>query len=131
MDSTALTVTSFLGSAMYLVVDVIFIVVALTSVRRHRPDAALVFTGAAVLEIFTSLAGWVGYYVAARVLARSWSAYSPSSSGGLMGSYYTIYGAIHLGTSLMGVLAKVMMIVGVVRLATPAPQRAYDPGRYE
>lgn len=130
MDSTALTLTSFLGSAMYLLVDVIFIVVSLTTVRRNRPDAALIFTGAAVLEIFTSFAGWVGYYIAARMLTTSWSAYTPSSGGG-MGSYYAIYGAIHLGTSLMGVLAKVMLIVGIVRLASPAAQKAYDPGRYD
>jgi hypothetical protein len=107
-------------------VQVAFVVVALTIVRKARGDAALLLAGGAGMGLLTTIITWLAYVLVPWLVPYgSW----PSSGG--VASLDRIYAAISLGSSLMYVLAQILVIAGVVRLARPERPAMQDPGRYE
>ena len=112
---------SALGWLAHIAIDVVFVVISLTIVRKHRPDAALLLAGGAGVSLVTMLGTWMAYTIGPRIV--------PSAS--LVGAMPTFYTAVALGSSMMGVLGQILIIAGVVRLARPERTVSADPGRYE
>jgi len=116
--STLVYATGLLISFAFIVV---WIVVLVAVVRKHRPDV-LVLLGASVgvsaLATFFSLVVTIGMRVV------------PYGGGD---TYMLMYGATSAASTLLHAVASALLIAGVAKLAKPPPN-AYamrDPGRYE
>jgi hypothetical protein len=122
-DSFAIGLLAGAGTLVHVLVQIVFVVVALTVVRRRRSDAALLLAGGAGLALVTMITSWLSYAVVPRFMVSV-------STGGAswMGA---VFGLLSFGASIMHALAQIMVIAAVVRLAKPERTVADDPGRYE
>jgi hypothetical protein len=115
------TLVSAVGTLAALALEITLLVVVLTTVRRHRPDAAAVLAGSAGVTIFSTLASSFFYVVAARLMDRA--------SGGI-DAYMTVQAAFSAAMIIVRGLAAVLLIIGLARIAAP-PRAVGDPGRYQ
>jgi hypothetical protein len=97
------------SSLATLVVEIVFIVVVATLVRRERPDTWALLAGSFACDLVALVVG-TGGSVATTMLFQS--------SGGL----YAV-AAINLFASILRVVARALVILGIVRLARPPMAR--------
>ncbi len=120
-DSLLLLVTNGIATLVTFVLQVAFLVAALTVVKRHRPDAVFLLAAAPVINICASIFSMVGYAVGGRLVG---------SSG--FGAVGTFYAAMHVATTLAYSASALCLLLGIVRLARPArdDRDALMPARY-
>lgn len=109
MESTALllSLTSAASTSVFVIVDIVFFVLVVTVVRRARPDAWGLLAAAVGVAILTTFLGFVSGLMGSMYV---------SQMGG-MEAFMRFNIASHLFLALMGVISRVLYIVGVVRLA--------------
>ncbi len=110
--SLLMSVTSAGIAILYFVVDLVFLVLVLTTVRTKRPDAWAFLAAAVAIALVTNplaaLAAWLG------------AAFVSGSDG--MDAFMRFTLITHLSLGIINVGARVLYIVGVVRLAgEPSP----------
>ena len=91
------------------VVHVIFLIITLTLVRSRRPDAFFPFTMAAALLLLQTLLNLTGPPLVGRLVSAG------SYSSGGMRMFTILFG---FGT-MMSVIAWILMMVGLVKTASP------------
>jgi hypothetical protein len=106
-SSFLLSLTSFAIAALFALVDVTFLVMVLTTVRRQRPDAWVPLAAAIGVALLTSALGLVSNVVASALVAPS----------GGMETFIRYNIASHVFLAMTGLGARVLFIVGVLRLA--------------
>jgi hypothetical protein len=125
MSSSASLIMTLVGFASTLVIaslEVALLVVILTTVRRHRPDAySLLAIGTGLDLVFTVLG---------TISAFATSIFGIRGEGGIE-TYAQMYAATTAFFMLAHAAARVTFIVGLVRLARPTADPMRDPGRYE
>jgi hypothetical protein len=114
-SSLLLGLSSLFGTLVSLALEGALLVLALTTIRRHRPEASLFLAASAGVTLFVSLTASVAY----PLLARLFSTDDYVKATALAGLFFTL---------LRGA-AGVLLLVGLVRLATPSPSE--DPTRYQ
>jgi hypothetical protein len=97
------------ASLATLAVEIVFIVVVATLVRRERPDAWALLAGSFACDVVALVVGTGGSFAGTMLFG---------TSGGL----YAIAG-INLFASVLRVVARALVILGVVRLARPPAAR--------
>lgn len=109
-ESMVLAVFSGLASFIHFVLVVVFLIVVIASVRKHRPDAWLTFLGAAIVELVGTLLLRVLHTIGPMVMVRG-------------GGGYEHMAGFYAGTSLLGtcvnVLFWVLLLVGLLKIAKP------------
>jgi len=105
--------TFMLSAALSILLNLsvlaVFIVVIVTVVRRHRPDAVPPLLGAVIAELLIAVLSFVGSTVLSRVVGAA--AYA---------DYYAAQTAVF---ALAGAAARGLFLWGIVRLARP-PEHA-------
>jgi hypothetical protein len=91
------------SSLATFIVEIVFIVVVATLVRRERPDAWAIFAGSFACDILALLFSTLGTMAVSFLASTS-------------GSLYPI-AAVSLFAGLLHVVGRALIVVGVVRLA--------------
>ena len=119
-ESMVLAVFSGLASFIHFVLVVVFLIIVIASVRKHRPDAWLTFLGAAIVELVGTLLLRLLHTIGPMVIG---------SSGG-----YEHMAGFYAGTSLLGtcvnVLFWVLLLVGLLKIAKPPQMDAVGAPPY-
>lgn len=102
---------SSVSTLLAVALEVVMLVVALTTVRRRRADAGGLLAASAGIQLVAS----VSYPV---VLASIRFLITTSSTS----DYMRVSTAIQLVMSVIRAAAGVLLILGIIRLATPPPQ---------
>lgn len=105
-DSILSTVVSLISGTLSFLLDVSLLVVALTIVRKRRADAGLMIAASAGLQLFTTITIRIAYAVMASMAASS---------------FREIALVIQLGGAFANAIAIVLLILGIVKLASDAP----------
>ena len=98
------------GSLAVLAAEIALLVVVLTTVRRNRPQAMGTLLASAIISIAGTVFAPIAYPLAAAAIERSEGGFERIS---------LLYAMIGVGFSLLHTLALVLLVVGVVRLASP------------
>jgi len=94
--------------------QIALLVTVLTVVRRHRPAAVPALATSVLVNLVTTILGViVSYVVTPLVIAR----------GGGMESYSLYSAASTVGFTIVHLVAGVLLIAGLVKLATPEERR--------
>jgi|SRR4051812_44026166 hypothetical protein len=102
-----LAATSALTTALFLLVDIVFLVLIVTTIRRQRPDAWGLLAAAVGVALLTNLLNVVSGLVGSMFV---------SGSGG-MESFIHYTAASHLLLTMTGITARILLVIGVLRLA--------------
>lgn len=112
---------SLVGGAISFAVQLTLLVIALTTVKRSRPDAAMLIAGSAAVHLFTNIGGRV-------LMAAVPYMLSASSVSGIGASY----ALVSLVMTLFNAVGWALLIVGIVKLASPLPgEGRVDPTRFQ
>ena len=105
-ESILSSVVSLISGTLSFLLGVSLLVVALTIVRKRRADAGLLIAASAGLQLFTTITIRIAYAVM-----------------GSMGSssFREIAAVIQLGGAFSNAIAMVLLILGLVKLASDAP----------
>ena len=103
-NSILMTVSSLFTGGLSFVLQVALLVVALTIVRKRRADAGALIAASAGLNLFLTVLTPIAYALIPRVGGSS--------------SYLEISVFLQLGFSIFHAVAAVLLILGVVRLAS-------------
>jgi hypothetical protein len=114
-SSLLLGLSSLFGTLVSLALEGALLVLALTTVRRHRPEASLLLAASAGVTLFGSLTSFVAY----PLLARFFSPEDYVKATAVAGLFFT----------LLRATSGVLLLAGLVRLATPPASE--DPTRYQ
>ena len=105
-DSILSSAVSLISGTLSFLLDVSLLVVALTIVRKRRADAGLLIAASAGLQLFTTIAIRIAYAAMASMAASSFRGIAPF---------------IQLGGAFSNAIAMVLLILGLVKLASDAP----------
>jgi hypothetical protein len=109
-STLSLSIAGVFSFLVSLGLQVALLVTVLTVVRRHRPAAVPTLAGSVTINLVsTVLSVIVSYVVTPLVIAR----------GGGMESYALFSAASSVGFGLVHLMAGVLLVVGLVKLATP------------
>jgi hypothetical protein len=106
-DSILSTVVSLVSGTLSFLLDVSLLVVALTIVRKRRADAGLLIAGSAGVQLFTTITIRIAYAVVG-------SMHSSSTRD--------VYSLLQLGGAFANAVAVVLLILGIVKLASDTPE---------
>jgi hypothetical protein len=109
---------SGLSTLLGLAIQVALLVVSLTVVRRHKPHAVAPLASSFAVNLVATLLGVVAYPVAGMMADRS---------GGVE-SFMVVQSALTVGFALVHMVAGVLLVLGLVKLATPDPAPAAGDG---
>jgi hypothetical protein len=109
-DTTFLMVAGSISTLLGLGVSIALLVVTLTVVRRHKPQAVVPLAASFGIGIVSTLSSVVVYPLLATV--------THSSSDGI-GSYMVMQSAVTVGFALVHMVAGVLLVLGLVKVATP------------
>lgn len=108
------TISSLVAFGAHIAIAIALIVVALSVVGRHRPDASGPFLFAGIVDLVGTLLHWLLVMVGPRVI-----------------SDYEGLPTFFAATSLLGVCFNIgwgaLLLVGIARVARPAPGVAMPP----
>jgi hypothetical protein len=110
-SSTSLLVTtsSFITGSIAFILEVALLVVALTVVRKRRTDASALIAASAGVHLVLTVVSPIAYALIARTT-------------GVGSSYVEMSVLLQLGFTVFRAVAMVLLILGVVRLASdPSP----------
>jgi hypothetical protein len=96
------------STVVSLAIQIALLVVSLTVVRRHKPQAVTPLAASFGLGLVSSLASAVAYPLLAALM----------TSGGI-DKYMLMQSAVSVGFTLVHVVTGVLLILGLVKLATP------------
>ena len=100
---------SGLSTLVGLAIQIALLVVTLTVVRRHKPQAVTPLATSFGLGIATTVASAVAYPLLAAVMSRS----------GGFDNYMLMQSALSVGFALVHMVSGVLLVLGLVKLATP------------
>jgi hypothetical protein len=117
--SLLLSIASGLGAIVAVGFGIAFLVLTLTTVRMHRPDASGMLTTAAALYLADVTLVRALYWVGPMLILRS--------SG--MEDYQAFLGAVNMLGTMFHVAWMTTLLLGLVRIARPPPQPSlpYQP----
>jgi hypothetical protein len=101
-------VANLLATVVGLALQVGLLVVALTVVRRHKPEAVPLLAGSFAVGIASTVLSAVAYPLAAALV-------QPDG----MRHYAMTQAALSVGFMLLHLVSGVLLILGLVKLATP------------
>lgn len=123
--STALygVVSGFCGFIQF-VVYVVFLIVTVTAVRSRRPDAFGPLAAGAGILVADFVLRWIASLMLPIAMVRS------GTSG--VDSFYFAQSMVNVVGTLLGAFAWVLIIIGVVRIASPPREQNLNraPGDY-
>ena len=97
---------------LYLGLEIALLAAIVVSVRKHRPDAWGVLAMGVGMQMAGTLVSYVGSYAGSLMMAQA-------GGGGGVDGFMRVQSAVHLGAALISGTGKVMLILGIVRLAKP------------
>jgi len=100
------------GSILAIAVDVALLIIALTVVRKNRPDTVGFFAGAAGIFLFATLAS--------PLVTASTAFYGARGTGGV-DQYVAISTLVGMAFAVFRTIAFVLLLIGIARLAQPSP----------
>jgi hypothetical protein len=110
MNTLLTTLSSGIGTIASLGIAAGLLTVALTSVRRSKPAAVLPIASSAAINLVTAIITPVAYAFLPLMMTRS---------GGGMDDYQMVFSAVSLGLTLVHTMSGVLLILGLVKLASP------------
>jgi len=102
---------SMVSSGIMLLAELALLIVALTAVRKSRPDASSLIAGASGVFLFSTLISPL--------------AYAGLAATGGMSNYALTTGVLSLALSFVRAIGWALLIIGVIKLATPTPSNPY------
>jgi hypothetical protein len=115
--TTWVMVASGVSTVAGLAVQIALLAVTLTVVRRNKPRAVTPLATSFGIGIASTALSVVVYPLVGVVASRS---------GGI-DSYMLVQSAVTVGFTLVHVVSGVLLVLGLVNLATPEPGREMDP----
>ena len=109
MNTLWATVSSGIGTIASLGLAGALLTVALTSVRRSKPAAVLPIASSAAINLATAIITPVVYAFLPLMMSRS---------GSGMDDYQMGFAAVSLGLTLVHTMSGVLLILGLVKLAS-------------
>jgi hypothetical protein len=100
---------SGVSTVVSLAVQIALLVVSLTVVRRHKPQAVALLASSFGIGIASTLVSVVAYPLLATLMT--------STSGGI-DKYMMMQSAVGVGFALVHMVSGVLLILGLVKLAT-------------
>jgi hypothetical protein len=104
-DSILSTVASLISGSLAFLLEVALLAVALTIVRKRRADAGLMIAASAGVQMVMTVTIPIVYAAMARMA---------------MSSYREMAAFIQLGSSFVHAISAILLILGIVRLASDA-----------
>ena len=111
-DSIISTLASLVSGSLAFLLEVGLLAVALTIVRKRRQDASLMIAASAGVQMFLTIVIPIVYATMARTSVSS---------------YRTAAAFIQLGTSFVHAISAVLLILGIVKLASDEPHTRPSP----
>jgi hypothetical protein len=118
-DSMLLSIVSGLGFLVRLGIEVTLLIVALTTVRTRRPEAAPMLVAASGTQIFGTLVAYGLNFFLARLPYES-------ADKRMLG-----YAVVQASTMMLALLGGVLLLLGIFKLAQAPQTASTDPGRYQ
>jgi hypothetical protein len=111
-DAIISTVASLISGSLAFLLEVGLLAVALTIVRKRRQDASLMIAASAGIQMFMTIVIPIVYATMARMSVSS---------------YRTAAAFIQLGNSFVHAISAVLLILGIVKLASDEPSHGRSP----
>jgi hypothetical protein len=109
-DTTWLMAASSVSTLLAVAVQIALLVVSFTVVRRHKPRAVPLLASSFAIGLASTVLSVVAYPLAAALMA------------GGMERFMLAQSALTVGFALVHMVAGVMLVLGLVKLATPDPE---------
>jgi hypothetical protein len=106
------TIVSLISGSLSFLFEVALLAVALTIVRKRRADASIMIAASAVIQMVMTIVIPIIYPAMARMTASN---------------YRTGAAFIQLGTSFVHAISAVLLVLGIVKLASDEPYTRPSP----